>query len=62
MVTNDETLIGYGSNFWIANLDMVKRLEKGLPLNMYDRETHSMLLLTKVILHYLSYEETVKLD
>ncbi|SCU84540.1 LAFA_0D10528g1_1 [Lachancea sp. 'fantastica'] len=35
---NDNTLIGYGRLF-ISNPDLVTRLEKGLPLNSYDRAT-----------------------
>lgn len=35
---DERTLIGYG-RFFIANPDLVFRLEKGLPLNKYDRDT-----------------------
>ncbi|SCU99487.1 LADA_0H20076g1_1 [Lachancea dasiensis] len=35
---DDRTLIGYGRLF-IANPDLVSRLENGLPLNSYDRDT-----------------------
>ncbi|CAI4054240.1 hypothetical protein SUVZ_16G1160 [Saccharomyces uvarum] len=37
-VARDRTLIAYG-RFFIANPDLVDRLEKGLPLNKYDRAT-----------------------
>lgn len=35
---NDRTLAGFG-RYWIANPDLVDRLEKELPLNKYDRNT-----------------------
>ncbi|KAL6939970.1 NADPH dehydrogenase 1 [Hanseniaspora osmophila] len=35
---NDRTLLAYG-RFFISNPDLVDRLEKGLPLNAYDRDT-----------------------
>ncbi|SCU92822.1 LAME_0F01640g1_1 [Lachancea meyersii CBS 8951] len=35
---NERTLIGYGRLF-ISNPDLVRRLEEGLPLNKYDRDT-----------------------
>ena len=59
MVANDKTLIGYG-RFWIANPDIVERLEKGLPLNKYDRDTFYAMS-DKGYLDYPTYEEAVKL-
>lgn len=38
MVKDDKTLISYG-RFWIFNPDLSDRLEKGLTLNKYDRDT-----------------------
>lgn len=38
MVKDERTLISYG-RFWISNPDLVDRLEKGLPLNKYERKT-----------------------
>lgn len=38
MVKDDKTLISYG-RFWIFNPDLPDRLEKGLTLNKYDRDT-----------------------
>ncbi|KAL6949120.1 hypothetical protein ACO0QE_001610 [Hanseniaspora vineae] len=36
--TNDRTLLAYG-RYFISNPDLVERLEKGLPLTQYDRDT-----------------------
>ncbi|KAL6941838.1 hypothetical protein ACO0QE_002997 [Hanseniaspora vineae] len=36
--TNDRTLLAYG-RYFISNPDLVERLEKGLPLTKYDRDT-----------------------
>ena len=59
MVDNDRTLIAYG-RFWLANPDLVKRLEKGLPLNKYDRDTFYSMS-EKGYLDYPTYEEAIKL-
>ncbi|KAK5782049.1 NADPH dehydrogenase PWA37_002391 [Arxiozyma heterogenica] len=59
MVKDDRTLIGYG-RFWISNPDIVERLEKGLPLNKYDRDTFYAMT-DKGYLDYPTYDEAVKL-
>ncbi|CCF58387.1 hypothetical protein KAFR_0E02340 [Kazachstania africana CBS 2517] len=59
MVADDRTLIGYG-RFWISNPDIVDRLEKGLPLNKYDRSTFYAMT-EKGYLDYPTYEEAIKL-
>ena len=59
MVKDDRTLIGYG-RFWISNPDIVERLEKGWPLNKYDRSTFYAMT-DKGYLDYPTYEEAVKL-
>lgn len=51
------TLIGYGRSF-IANPDLVYRLEKGLPLNKYDRNTFYKFT-KEGYTDYPSYEESV---
>ncbi|SCU87466.1 LAMI_0D06172g1_1 [Lachancea mirantina] len=55
---DDRTLIGYGRLF-ISNPDLVKRLEKGLPLNAYDRNTFYAMS-DKGYLDYPTYEEAIK--
>ena len=59
MVKNDRTLIAYG-RYFIANPDLVDRLEKGLPLNKYDRSTFYTMSAEGYI-DYPTYEEAVKL-
>ncbi|QLL34120.1 hypothetical protein HG536_0F04460 [Torulaspora globosa] len=59
MVADGRTLIGYG-RFFIANPDMVDRIEKGLPLNKYIRET--FYAKTKEgYTDYPTYDEALKL-
>ena len=53
------TLIGYG-RFFISNPDLVDRLEKGLPLNKYDRDTFYKMSAEGYI-DYPTYEEALKL-
>lgn len=59
LVKDDRTLIGYG-RLWIANPDIVNRIENGLPLNKYDRDTFYAMT-DKGYLDYPTYEEAVKL-
>ncbi|QLL31846.1 hypothetical protein HG536_0C00120 [Torulaspora globosa] len=59
MVADDRTLIAYG-RFFIANPDMVDRIEKGLPLNKYNRETFYSST-KEGYLDYPTYDEAVKL-
>ena len=59
MVKDDRTLIAYG-RYFIANPDLVDRLEKGLPLNKYDRSTFYTMSAEGYI-DYPTYEEAVKL-
>ena len=59
MVKDDRTLIGYG-RYFIANPDLVDRVEKGLPLNKYDRNTFYAMT-DKGYTDYPTYEEAVKL-
>lgn len=54
---NPNTLIGYGRTF-IANPDLVERLEKGLPLNQYDRPSFYKMSAEGYI-DYPTYEEAV---
>lgn len=58
-VKDNRTLIGYG-RFFIANPDIVDRLEKGLPLNKYDRDTFYKMSAEGYI-DYPTYDEAVKL-
>ncbi|QLL30263.1 hypothetical protein HG536_0A00800 [Torulaspora globosa] len=59
MVADDRTLIGYG-RFFISNPDIVDRVEKGLPLTKYVRET--FYTMTKEgYTDYPTYDEAVKL-
>ena len=59
MVKDDRTLIAYG-RYYIANPDLVDRLEKGLPLNKYDRSTFYAMS-AEGYTDYPTYEEAVKL-
>ena len=59
MVKDGRTLIAYG-RYFIANPDLVDRLEKGLPLNKYDRSTFYAST-DKGYIDYPTYEEAVKL-
>ncbi|KAK5780733.1 hypothetical protein RI543_001855 [Arxiozyma heterogenica] len=59
LVKDDRTLVAYG-RFWIANPDLVERLEKGLPLNKYNRDTFYAMT-DKGYIDYPTYEEAVKL-
>ena len=56
---DDRTLIGYG-RFFIANPDIVDRIEKGLPLNKYDRDTFYAMT-TEGYLDYPTYDEAIKM-
>nr|4RNU_A Chain A, NADPH dehydrogenase 1 [Saccharomyces pastorianus]4RNU_B Chain B, NADPH dehydrogenase 1 [Saccharomyces pastorianus]4RNU_C Chain C, NADPH dehydrogenase 1 [Saccharomyces pastorianus]4RNU_D Chain D, NADPH dehydrogenase 1 [Saccharomyces pastorianus]4RNV_A Chain A, NADPH dehydrogenase 1 [Saccharomyces pastorianus]4RNV_B Chain B, NADPH dehydrogenase 1 [Saccharomyces pastorianus]4RNV_C Chain C, NADPH dehydrogenase 1 [Saccharomyces pastorianus]4RNV_D Chain D, NADPH dehydrogenase 1 [Saccha len=58
-VKDKRTLIGYG-RFFISNPDLVDRLEKGLPLNKYDRDTFYQMSAHGYI-DYPTYEEALKL-
>ncbi|SCU93785.1 LADA_0G04896g1_1 [Lachancea dasiensis] len=57
---DDRTLIGYGRLF-IANPDLVSRLENGLPLNAYDRDTFYVWS-DKGYIDYPMYKEATKLE
>ena len=59
MVKDDRTLIAYG-RYYIANPDLVDRLQKGLPLNKYDRSTFYAMS-AEGYTDYPTYEEAVKL-
>ncbi|EDO17969.1 hypothetical protein Kpol_1054p16 [Vanderwaltozyma polyspora DSM 70294] len=59
MVKDDRTLIAYG-RFFIANPDIVDRIEKGLPLNKYDRDTFYAMS-DKGYLDYPTYDEAIKM-
>ncbi|CCF58166.1 hypothetical protein KAFR_0E00120 [Kazachstania africana CBS 2517] len=59
MVEDERTLVAYG-RFWISNPDLIDRVEKGLPLNKYDRKT--FFGRTEVgLTDYPTYEEALKL-
>jgi len=58
LLKNDRTLIAYG-RFWISNPDLVDRLEKGLPLNKYDRGTF-LGRTDEGLLDYPTYDEAIK--
>ncbi|CCF58950.1 hypothetical protein KAFR_0F03540 [Kazachstania africana CBS 2517] len=58
-VSSDKTIIAYG-RYWIANPDIVDRLEKGLPLNAYDRNTFYTTK-SEGYLDYPTYDEAIKL-
>lgn len=55
----DRTLIAYG-RFFISNPDLVDRLEKGLPLNKYDRATFYTMS-AQGYTDYPTYDESVDL-
>ncbi|KAK5962329.1 alkene reductase PWA37_000371 [Arxiozyma heterogenica] len=59
LVKDDRTLVAYG-RFWIANPDIVERLEKGLSLNKYNRDTFYAMT-DKGYLDYPTYDEAIKL-
>ncbi|EDO19585.1 hypothetical protein Kpol_1018p121 [Vanderwaltozyma polyspora DSM 70294] len=59
MVEDDRTLIGYG-RYFISNPDIVDRVEKGLPLNKYDRDTFYAMT-PKGYLDYPTYDEAIKM-
>ena len=59
LVKDDRTLIGYG-RYWIANPDFPDRVEKGLPLNKYDRDTFYAMT-DHGYIDYPTYDEAVKL-
>ncbi|QLG72993.1 hypothetical protein HG535_0E00770 [Zygotorulaspora mrakii] len=59
MVENSRTLIGYG-RYFISNPDIVDRVEKGLPLNSYDRDTFYAMT-DKGYTDYPTYDKAVKL-
>ncbi|CCK70347.1 NADPH dehydrogenase KNAG_0E00790 [Huiozyma naganishii CBS 8797] len=59
LVEDDRTLIGYG-RFWIANPDIVDRIEKGQPLNKYNRDAFYSMT-SEGYLDYPTYDEAVKL-
>ncbi|CCD23126.1 alkene reductase NDAI_0B00920 [Naumovozyma dairenensis CBS 421] len=56
LLQDDRTLLGYG-RFFIANPDLVDRLEYGEPLNKYDRSTFYAMT-DKGYLDYPTYDET----
>ncbi|CCF58951.1 hypothetical protein KAFR_0F03550 [Kazachstania africana CBS 2517] len=58
-VSADRTLVGYG-RFFIANPDLVDRLEKGLQLNQYDKSTF-YIQTAEGYTDYPTYAEAVKL-
>ncbi|QLQ80014.1 hypothetical protein HG537_0D00140 [Torulaspora globosa] len=59
MVADDRTLIAYG-RFFIANPDIVDRIEKGLPLNKYNRDTF-YIMSKEGYTDYPTYDEAIKL-
>ena len=59
LVEDDRTLLAYG-RYWIANPDLVSRLEKGQPLNKYNRDTFYAMT-AEGYLDYPTYDEAVKL-
>ncbi|CCC69709.1 hypothetical protein NCAS_0D01280 [Naumovozyma castellii] len=59
MVADDRTLIGYG-RFFIANPDIVDRLEKGQQFNKYDRDTFYAMT-AHGYTDYPTYDEAIKL-
>ncbi|CCH58833.1 hypothetical protein TBLA_0A10550 [Henningerozyma blattae CBS 6284] len=59
LLKDDRTLLGYG-RLWIANPDLVDRLEKGLPLNKYDRDSFYSMT-SEGYLDYPTYAEAIKL-
>ena len=59
MVKDDRTLCAFG-RYWIANPDFVERVQKGLPLNKYNRDTFYKMSAEGYI-DYPTYDEAVKL-
>ncbi|CCF57006.1 hypothetical protein KAFR_0B07070 [Kazachstania africana CBS 2517] len=59
MISDARTLIAYG-RFFIANPDLVDRLEKGLPFNKYDRSTFYSMK-SEGYLDYPTHSEALKL-
>ena len=59
MVKDDRTLCAFG-RYWIANPDFVERVQKGLPLNKYNRDTFYSMTAEGYI-DYPTYDEAVKL-
>lgn len=59
MVRDERTLIGYG-RFFISNPDIVDRVEKGLPLNKYVRETFYAMT-TEGYTDYPTYAKAIEL-
>ncbi|CCD24901.1 alkene reductase NDAI_0E00850 [Naumovozyma dairenensis CBS 421] len=59
-VANDQTMIGAG-RYFISTPDLVDRLEKGQPLNKYDRSTFYSFT-KEGYTDYPTYEEAVKLE
>lgn len=59
VLKDDRTIVGYG-RYFIANPDLVDRLEKGLPLNKYDRSTFYAMSAEGYI-DYPTYEEAIKM-
>ncbi|CCE61305.1 hypothetical protein TPHA_0A02230 [Tetrapisispora phaffii CBS 4417] len=59
VVKDERTLIGYG-RLWISNPDLVDRLEKGLPLNAYNRDTFYAMT-SEGYLDYPTYDEAIKM-
>ncbi|CAL9728988.1 NADPH dehydrogenase 1 [Monosporozyma unispora] len=60
LVKDNRTLIAYG-RYWIANPDLVERLEKGYPLNEYNRSLFYAMT-DDGYTNYPTYSEAVKLD
>ncbi|CCH60521.1 hypothetical protein TBLA_0C07300 [Henningerozyma blattae CBS 6284] len=56
---DDGTLLGYG-RLWIANPDLVDRLEKGLPLNKYNRDLFYAMT-SEGYFDYPTYDEAIKM-
>ena len=58
VVNDDRTIIGYG-RYFISNPDLVDRLEKGLPLNKYDR-SYFYTMTAEGYIDYPTYAEAIK--
>lgn len=59
VLKDNRTMVGYG-RYFISNPDLVDRLEKGLPLNKYDRPTFYAMSAEGYI-DYPTYDEAIKL-
>ncbi|KAL3228572.1 NADPH dehydrogenase 2 [Nakaseomyces bracarensis] len=59
VLKDDRTLVAYG-RYFISNPDLVNRLEKGLPLNKYNRDTFYTMTAEGYI-DYPNYEEAIKM-